>query len=114
MPSIFEQNIENMGLLSMLFGGGKKSDQIKELLASGAMIVDVRTPGEFQGGHAKGAVNIPVQIIGSQMAKLSKQKQTIILCCRSGARAAVVAEQLQKECFSCINSGPCQKVANLQ
>ena len=103
-----------MGLLSMLFGGGKKSAQIKELLASGAMIVDVRTPGEFKGGHAKGAVNIPVQRIGSQMAKLSKQKQTIILCCRSGARAAGVAAQLQKEGISCLNAGPWQKVAGLQ
>jgi rhodanese-related sulfurtransferase len=98
----------------MLFGGGKKSTQIKELLASGAMIVDVRTPGEFQGGHAKGAVNIPVQKIGSQMGKLSKQKQPIILCCRSGARAAGVAAQLQKEGISCINAGPWQKVSQLQ
>ena len=103
-----------MGLLSMLFGGGKKSDQIKELLASGAMIVDVRTPREFQGGHAKGAVNIPVQRIGSQLAKLKKQESTIVLCCRSGARAAGVQAQLQKEGVSCINAGPWQKVAQWQ
>lgn len=99
-----------MGLLSLLFGGGKKSAQIKELLASGAMIVDVRSPSEFQGGHAKGAVNIPVQKIDSQMSKLSTQKQTIILCCKSGARAAGVAAQLKKNGISCINAGPWQNL----
>jgi|SRR5210317_1486888 phage shock protein E len=103
-----------MGLLNMLFGGGKKSARIKELVTSGAMIVDVRTPAEFKGGHAKGAVNIPVQKINNELAKLKKQEQPIILCCRSGARAAGVQAQLQKEGISCINAGPWQKVSQVQ
>lgn len=103
-----------MGLLNLLFGGGKKSAQIKELLASGAMVVDVRTPAEFKGGHAEGAVNIPVGQLGSKLARLKKQEQTVVLCCKSGARAAAAKAQLQKEGISCINAGPWQKVAGLQ
>ena len=103
-----------MKLFKMIFGGVKKSSQIKELLTSGAMIVDVRTPTEFKDGHAKGAINIPVQKINSQLAKLKKQEQPIILCCRSGARAAGVRAQLQKEGISCINGGRWQKVSQAQ
>ena len=34
-------------------------DQVRELVESGACIIDVRTPGEFQAGHLNNAVNIP-------------------------------------------------------
>ncbi|MEI7510018.1 MAG: rhodanese-like domain-containing protein, partial [Flavobacterium sp.] len=52
-----------MGLLSIL-GFSGKSENIKDFVEKGAVIIDVRTSGEFQGGHIKGSKNIPLNTIG--------------------------------------------------
>lgn len=81
-----------LGVLKKLFGGGPKVD-IAQLIADGAVIVDVRTPGEYAGGHIKGSVNMPLQSLGSQMSKLKKDK-AIITCCASGMRSASARSML--------------------
>jgi rhodanese-related sulfurtransferase len=103
-----------MGLLSFLFGGSKKQDRIIEALQAGAKIVDVRTPGEFRQGHAKGSVNIPLGNLAQKTAQLQKENQPIILCCRSGARAGNAASILQGVGIQSINAGAWQAVAKLQ
>ena len=45
-----------MGLLD-LFGLGNKSDNIQEYMTRGAVIIDVRTSGEFREGHIKNSKN---------------------------------------------------------
>lgn len=56
---------------------------ISELLKTpGTVIVDVRTPGEFMGGHVTGSVNIPLNEIPERMDELKSMKN-IILCCAS-------------------------------
>ena len=72
-------------LLKNLFGFGPKID-FKTLLADGATVVDVRTPAEFKDGHIKGAINLPLQTLSSNLNKLKKD-QVIITCCRSGSRS---------------------------
>lgn len=42
-----------LGFIKKLFTGGPAVDY-KQLLEDGALIVDVRTPGEFKTGHIKG------------------------------------------------------------
>ena len=44
-----------------------------ELVKNGAIIVDVRTKGEFQGGHIKGSINIPLDTINSKIEELKIQ-----------------------------------------
>ena len=61
-----------MSLLKKLFGG--TSVDFKTLVKEGAMIIDVRSPAEFNGGHIKGAVNIPLQAIQSSFNKIPKNK----------------------------------------
>ena len=51
-----------------------------------ALIVDVRTPGEFASGHVRDSINIPLDQIGRNMLELEKAGQPIVLCCASGAR----------------------------
>ena len=70
-----------------------------QLIADGAVIVDVRTPGEYAGGHIKGSVNIPLQSLGSQMAKLKKDKP-VITCCASGMRSGSARAMLQSAGFN--------------
>jgi len=75
-----------MNLLKTLFG---KSDNsaIKDVLAQGAVIVDVRSAGEFAGGHAKGAVNIPLDQLETKFNKIRSYQKPIVLCCASGMRS---------------------------
>ena len=92
-----------LDLLRNLFGFGPKID-FKALLAGGATVVDVRTPAEFKDGHIKGAINLPLQTLGSNMNKL-KQDQVIITCCRSGSRSGMARRQLQAAGFMQVYNG---------
>jgi phage shock protein E len=92
-----------MGFLSNIFGGGPKVD-LKEMVKQGAMIVDVRTPAEYQGGHIKGSVNIPLQVLDKNIAKLKKDKQ-VITCCASGMRSGSAKSMLKAKGFDVHNGG---------
>ena len=72
--------------LNNLFSSQPKAD-LGELIKNGAIIVDVRSKGEFEGGHLKGSINIPLNRLGENLSKLKKDKP-IITCCASGARSA--------------------------
>lgn len=50
------------------------STDYAELVKNGAIIVDVKTNGEFQGGHIKGSINIPLDTINSKIEELKKEK----------------------------------------
>lgn len=71
--------------IKKLFGG--ESVDYKSLVANGAVIIDVRTPGEFAGGHVKGAVNIPLDSIDKNLNKIKAYKKPMVMCCASGMRS---------------------------
>lgn len=75
-----------------------------ELLKNGAQIIDVRTPGEFQQGHIKGSINIPLQVLPNQTNKIKKGKP-IILCCASGMRSASAKALLLSTGFTEVYDG---------
>ncbi len=83
---------------------GKEKTNFAELLSRGAVILDVRTPGEFQSGHLRGAVNIPLDQLGSRLLKLKNDKP-IITCCASGARSASAKALLQSNGFTDVYNG---------
>ena len=70
-----------------ILGFGNKTDY-KQLFDNGALIIDVRTKGEFSSGHIQNAVNIPLDQLSAQLDKLKDRKQPIITCCASGMRSA--------------------------
>jgi Rhodanese-related sulfurtransferase len=74
---------------------GIKSVDYAQLLRDGAIIVDVRTTGEYSSGHIKGSVNIPVDKIANNAAKLKAKKKPIITCCQSGSRSAMAKSILK-------------------
>ena len=103
-----------MGLLSSLFGGSnKKTEAIKNAIDNGAMIVDVRSPAEFASGHAPGSINIPTGQFQSKLGKM-KKAPSVVLCCRSGARAGSVQGLLKGSGVDSINAGPWQNVVKAQ
>ncbi len=91
-----------MSLLKKLFGG--TSVDFKTLVKEGAMIIDVRSPAEFNGGHVKGAVNIPLQAIQSSFNKIPKNK-VIITCCASGMRSGSAKSLLKSAGYTVHNGG---------
>lgn len=81
---------------SFLFGDGLDNEaDIPALIRGGALVIDVRSPGEFSGGHIEGAVNIPYDVISSEIGKLLRNKdKAVVLYCHSGARAAAAKKSL--------------------
>lgn len=89
---------------------GIKTVDFAALMAKGAKVIDVRTPGEFASGHVKGAVNVPLDQIGKKAVSL-KKNETYILCCRSGMRSASATQQLKSMGFTSVyNAGPWQRL----
>lgn len=86
-----------MGFIGKLLGLGPKTD-FGELISQGAQIVDVRTKGEYAGGHIKGSVNIPLDRLQADMNKLKKDKP-VITCCASGMRSASATRILKSSGF---------------
>jgi rhodanese-related sulfurtransferase len=91
-----------MSLLGKLFG--MKSVNYQQLVQEGAVIVDVRSPGEFQGGHIKGSINVPLQSIQSSLGKIPKNK-TVITCCASGMRSASAKSILKSAGYADVHNG---------
>jgi phage shock protein E len=92
-----------MSFFQQLFGGGYTAD-LKNIIEQGAFLVDVRTPGEFAGGHVKGSVNIPLDRVPSQLSKF-RNKKNIIVFCRSGARSGQAKSILERNGISNVVNG---------
>ena len=93
-----------MGLLSM-FGLGDKSESISNFIENGAVIIDVRTVGEYKEGHIKGSKNIPLDTISSKIEEIKKLNKPVIACCRSGMRSAQATSILKQNGIEVLNGG---------
>ncbi len=83
---------------------GKASpQQVRKLVAEGALLVDVRTPAEFAAGHLEGAKNIPVQELAQRASELGSKDSAIVVYCRSGARSGSAASYLKGQGFTQIS-----------
>jgi phage shock protein E len=79
----------------------KKGSQISakdalDLLKSGALVVDVRSRGEFNAGHLAQTINIPLDEIETALPERAKDKnQALLLHCASGMRSGVAKSKLE-------------------
>ncbi len=89
--------------IKKLLGLGAQTDYA-QLLKSGAAIIDVRTKGEYQQGHIKGSVNIPLNDLSNHYSKLDKSKP-VITCCASGMRSAQAKNILKANGFGEVYNG---------
>ena len=84
---------------------------LPDLMKDGAIIVDVRSPGEFASGHAPNSINIPLPQLKDRLSQLDSSK-TIVLCCASGTRSGMAVATLKQNGFSkVVNAGPWTNVA---
>lgn len=91
-------------LIKRLFNPGPKAD-LSEMVKNGAIILDVRTPGEFKGGHIKGSKNIPLNSLPANLKKLKNKEQPIITCCASGMRSASAKSILRSNGYTNVHNG---------
>ena len=70
----------------------------------GAMLIDVRDPGEFNLGHIPGAVNIPLGRLGSKAEEIDDKNTPIFLYCNAGVKAGQAASVLKAEGFTNIKN----------
>ena len=90
-----------INFLKRIFG---EKVNIQELINKGATIIDVRTKGEFQQGHLKISVNIPLDKLSANLRKLDKNNP-IITCCASGMRSASARSILLSSGFTQVYNG---------
>jgi rhodanese-related sulfurtransferase len=76
-----------------------------QLIADGAIILDVRSAGEYSSGHIKGSVNIPVDKLAANLHKLKAKNKPIITCCASGMRSASAKNILTTNGYENVHNG---------
>jgi len=91
-------------LLKSLLGLGPKVDYAG-LVKQGAVVLDVRTKGEFNGGHIRGSVNIPVDQLNNNIGRLSDKNKVIISCCASGNRSGMAKRILASKGYTQVYNG---------
>jgi len=84
------------------------SPDFKDLRKKGAIILDVRTLQEFSSGHIDGAVHIPLDLIGRNLAELKQKNLPVIACCASGMRSGAAKRILTAAGIEAYNGGPWQ------
>jgi len=90
--------------LKKIFGLGPVTD-FAALVKQGATILDVRTKGEYAGGHIKGSLNISVDQLKNNLNRLPDKNKTIITCCASGMRSASAKSILKSHGYTNVYNG---------
>lgn len=74
---------------------------IEELEKQGAIIIDVRSPQEFEEGHLRNAICIPDYEIMQKIEEVVPDKeQTIIVYCSSGYRSKKIQKKLENRGYT--------------
>jgi phage shock protein E len=90
-----------MNFLELIFG---KKVNLQEIISKGAIILDVRTKLEYQSGHLRNSINIPIDNLPQNIKKLNRNKP-IITCCASGSRSASARRILKSNGFDQVFNG---------
>jgi phage shock protein E len=90
---------------------GASVADLSKALKNGAVVVDVRTASEFDGGHYEGAKNIPLDQIQSRLDEIGSRAAPVILHCHSGMRSASAQRILRAAGFTnVLNAGTLRRV----
>jgi len=90
--------------IKKILGLGPSTD-FSKLVKEGAIILDVRTKNEFESGHIKGAVNIPLDQLVNNLNKWKDKNKPIITCCASGMRSASAKMLLKSRGYMNVYNG---------
>lgn len=78
-------------------GGQIKAVAARTLLKQGAKVIDVRTEAEYREAHLEGAINLPLDRLRDEIARVAPDKnQPLLLHCRSGTRSGMGKRALEQ------------------
>jgi phage shock protein E len=83
----------------------KDKGDVAKLVREGAIVVDVRTKGEYQAGHIEGSRNIPLDNIKKEAMALKQLRKPIITVCHSGNRSAMAKSILTAAAIEAYDGG---------
>jgi len=79
----------------------------RELVARGALLLDVRTADEYNDQHIDGAVNIPLNQLRNRIGEISPVERPVVVYCRSGMRSGHAKRLLETHSFTAVHDlGP--------
>lgn len=79
---------------------------LEQKIKSGdAVVIDVRTRGEYMGGHVADSINIPLDEIPQNIQKIKDMGKTVIFCCASGNRSGQATRFVQQQGIENIHNG---------
>ena len=70
-----------------------------------AVIIDVRTDAEFNSGHLKDAINLPLDRVSQQIHMIKKLKKPLLIVCQSGNRSRMAVNLLNQSGIRAIDGG---------
>lgn len=81
----------------------------REAVAQAAVVVDVRTPGEFAGGHLERAINIPIDELEARLTELDRaldgdRTKKLVVYCASGRRSGIAKDLLEKKGYGAVTN----------
>jgi phage shock protein E len=92
-------------LTSTLAMASDRAETAWQWIDQDAVVIDVRTVGEFESGHLEGALNIPVQEIARVDLSFVKKDQPVVVYCRSGNRSGSAQQILQSKGYNQVHNG---------
>ena len=102
-----------LSVLLVLTGCEKQQNELDRIVEeNNYVIVDVRNKDEYDTGHVKDSINIPVDTIDSNVS-LDKNK-TIIVYCRSGKRSATAKQKLTELGYKVYDLGAYESITKFE
>jgi phage shock protein E len=88
---------------------------VSDYLHRGALLVDVRSPSEFSGGHLPGAINLPLNQLDTLLPRYAPSKhQMLLIHCKSGMRSSLAVKRLKRQGYvNTLNLGSYSRAARL-
>ena len=88
----------------------KDPPKAKQMIGNGAVVLDVRTPDEFNGGHLAQATNVPVDTLGDHLPDVDKlaggdKAKPIVVYCQKGGRAQRAKKALEAAGYTNVVNG---------
>lgn len=93
------------GMQQLQAADGVDARQAQGMVQQGALLLDVREPGEYSAIHAPAAKLLPLGQLGERMHELAGYKdKPVVVMCRSGRRSAQAVALLQEAGFSRVSN----------
>lgn len=89
---------------------GRDPAAARRLIGEGAVVLDVRTPEEFEKGHLPTAQNLPIDQLAGRMSEVAERTgddrgKPIVVYCAAGGRAAKAKRALEAAGYTNVVNG---------